>query len=123
MNKPVYRAQQAAADAIHEDWGSLSWKASAKVGNAHNLTLGHVTIKTGQKNPRHGHNTTEEVLYLLKGKLRHTLGDQEYILEAGDTLHIPAGVFHDAESIGQEDAEMIVAYGSATRDFVLADKA
>jgi hypothetical protein len=30
---------------------------------------------------------------------------------------IPAGVFHNALSIGDSDADMIVAYSSGTREF------
>jgi quercetin dioxygenase-like cupin family protein len=57
------------------------------------------------------------VLYLLRGRLRHTVGDQVVILEAGDTLTVPPYVAHSATSIGEEDADMIVAYSSGERDF------
>lgn len=118
----VYRAAEAAAARVREDWGTLSWKASAALGNASGHTLGIVTIKAGASNPRHAHPTTEESLHLLSGRLRHSLGEAEYTLEAGDTLHIPAGVFHHAESLGPGDAEMIVVYDKAQRDFVLEDR-
>ncbi len=118
MDKIVYNAQDAQAATKHEHWGSLMWLASAGIGNADGLTLGVVTIKKGEHNPRHSHNTCEEILYLMKGKLEHTVGDKVYTLNAGDTLSAPAGVFHNATSVGDEDAVMIVAYSSANRDFV-----
>ncbi len=117
MRRVLYTAAEAEASAVHEEWGSLAWKASANIGNAEGLTLGRVLIRRGHKNPRHTHNTTEEVLYLMRGRLRHTLGGEEYVLEAGDTLRIPPGVYHDAENIGEEDADMVVVYASGHRDF------
>lgn len=119
MARSVYTAEEAKHDAKHEDWGSLSWKASQDVGNAEGLTLGRVVIKKGKSNPRHRHPTTEEALYLMRGKLRHSVGDETYELEVGDTLVIPPGVYHHAESIGAEDADMIVVYDKGKRDFEL----
>lgn len=123
MDKNIYRAAEAEAARKNEAWGSLTWLASQPIGNADGLTLGFVVIKAGEGNPRHAHLTCEEALYLLRGRLEHTLGEETIPLEAGDTLTIPAGVFHNAVSTGDEDAEMIVAYSSGTRDFVLETSA
>lgn len=119
MADPLTTAQQSQARRIDEDWGSLSWLASRPLGNVQDLTLGRVTIRKGYSNPRHAHPSCEEVLYLLSGQIEHSLGDKRFILTSGDTLSIPAGVFHDAQNIGTEDADMIVAYSSGTRDFIL----
>lgn len=109
----------AAVTTIEEDWGSLTWLASGAIGNTEGLTLGRVIIKPGEANPRHGHNDCEEVLYLLAGRLRHTVGEETVVLEAGDTLSVPAGIYHNAVNIGDTDADMIVAYNCADRDFNL----
>ena len=118
MSYVVRTAAESESTTIEEPWGSLRWLASAPIGNAEGVTLGHVTIKAGYSNPRHSHTTCEEVLYLLRGRLQHSMGDQTVILEAGDTLTVAAHVAHHAASIGDEDAEMIVAYSSGVRDFV-----
>lgn len=117
MPENVRNHKQAESAKIVEDWGSLSWLANASLVGTQNLTLGRVVIQKGKCNPRHRHNRSEEVLYLLAGRLRHTIGDQSVTLDAGDTICIPAGVFHNAYSIGQTDADMIVAYPTAHRDF------
>ena len=104
---------------ITEDWGTLSWLASKQIGNAEGLTVGSVTIKAGKTNPRHRHPKSEEVLYLLKGRLNHTLGDKTIKMSAGDVITISAGVFHNATSLGPEDAEMVVVYSQGTRGFEL----
>ncbi|MBN1674442.1 MAG: cupin domain-containing protein [Kiritimatiellae bacterium] len=118
MPHTIYAAAEAAGRRIEQDWGSLVWTAGAPIGNAEGLTLGRVTIRKGCSNPRHAHCNCEEVLYLLAGRLEHHTGDQNGALEPGDTLTVPAGVFHNATCIGGQDADMIVAYSSANRDFV-----
>jgi len=114
----VYSADAAHATLREESWGNLSWLAGSTIGNAEGLTLGRVVIRAGQCNPRHAHRNCEEALYLLQGQLRHTVDDADVILNPGDTLVVPAGIFHNAYSIGEQDADMIVAYSSADRDFV-----
>lgn len=102
-------------------WGQMSWLASKDCGNATGLTLGRVTIKAGQQNPRHCHPTCEEVLHLLSGRLIHTLANERIAMEAGDTIVIPAGVYHNAINVGSQSAEMVVAFSSAVRDFKLEE--
>jgi quercetin dioxygenase-like cupin family protein len=106
-------------EVITEDWGTLSWVASKPLGNAEGLTVGRATIKPGQTNPRHRHPKSEEVLYLLKGRIRHSLNDRIITMSAGDVITIAPGVFHNATCIGSEDAEMIVVYSRGTRGFEL----
>jgi quercetin dioxygenase-like cupin family protein len=103
---------------VVQEWGTLSWLAGKKIGNAQGVTVGRVIIKRGQSNPRHSHSNCEEVLYLLTGRLEHSMGENTMLLEAGDTLVVGAGVPHSAVSVGETDADMIVAYSSGNRDFV-----
>jgi putative monooxygenase len=114
----VTAAAETESRALVESWGSLRWLASRKLGNAQGLTLGRVLIRKGRSNPRHAHGQCEEALYLLRGRLEHTVGAEKVVLAAGDTLVIPPGVFHNATALGDEDADMIVAYSSGARDFV-----
>ena len=79
------------------------------------MTCGRVTISAGKANPRHRHPNCDEVLYLIRGRLEHTLGEALILLEAGDALSIPVGIAHNARSLGLEDAVMVVAYSTADR--------
>jgi quercetin dioxygenase-like cupin family protein len=117
VNYKVRTAAQAAQNCIDEEWGSLNWLASQAIGNAEGVTVGRVIIRPGHANPRHSHSTCEEVLYLLRGTLEHFIGEASVVLHAGDTLSVPAHVPHYAINVGDEDADMIVAYSSGTRDF------
>lgn len=119
MQNHLYQAGQAQASRKETDWGQLCWLANREIGNAEGLTFGRVRINRGKSNPRHRHDNCEEVLYLLAGKLDHSLGDDSFVLEPGDTLIIPPNTPHAAVSIGAEDADMIVAYNSAERGFQL----
>ena len=112
------KAEEYAAGALEQSWGRLQWLAGSHLDNAEGLTLGRVLIWRGHSNPRHCHPSCEEVLYLLAGRLEHTLGSGTFVLEPGDSLAIPAGVFHNATSIGDVDADMMVAYSTGTRDYV-----
>ena len=115
MHHELRRAEQ--IETIHEDWGALTWLASQGQGNATGVTLGRVVIDPGESNPGHYHHNGEEILYLLKGRLKHWVGDEIVVLEAGDTLSIPADVPHRAVNVGDEPADMIVAYSTGDRDF------
>ncbi|MCX7015634.1 MAG: cupin domain-containing protein [Candidatus Sumerlaeota bacterium] len=102
---------------IVEDWGAIRWVAGRALGNAESVTVGLVTIRRGRSNPRHSHPNSEEVLHLLQGRLEHTFGAERAILEPGDTIVIAPGAPHNARSIGDQDAEMVVAYPTGDRRF------
>jgi len=114
----LYRSRhEAEAKRIEEDWGSLTWLANKVLTNCEDLTVGRVIIKRGMSNPRHCHPNCSEVLYLLKGTIRHIIGDEAFVMKAGDTSITPAGVMHIAINLGDEDADMIVVYPSGQRQF------
>ncbi|UCF91443.1 MAG: cupin domain-containing protein [Desulfobacterales bacterium] len=117
MNQLYRSKNEAAAKVVVEDWGRLNWLAGRAVGNCEHLTLGRAMIKKGRSNPKHRHANCDEVLYLLQGKLEHIVGEQMLIMEAGDTCVVPAGVLHVARSIGEEDADIIVAYSAGDRQY------
>ena len=105
-----------------DEWGSKSWPISGEAGNSATLTLGRVVIKSGMSNPRHGHETCDELLYLLSGEIEHYADDLECArMKPGDVISIPSGVFHNAKCVSDVDAEMIVVYSTAQRDFVPAE--
>ncbi len=117
MTHKFFSAKDAEGRKINEEWGSLTWLGNPQIGNLKDMTVGRVVIKKGRCNPRHAHGNCEELLYLMKGRLEHTMGNEKIILNPGDTLTVAPGVFHNAMNIGVEDADMMVCYSSGTRDF------
>jgi quercetin dioxygenase-like cupin family protein len=76
-------------------------------------------LNPGHANPRHSHPNCDEVLHVLCGRLEHSVGDEVVVLEPGDTLVIPAGVPHQARTLGTEPADTVVAYSTGRREFRL----
>lgn len=117
MTHLVRTSAQSNGLTVCESWGTLTWLANGGVTGS-SITVGRVVIYKGAQNPRHSHPNCEEVLYLLTGRLIHSVGDEKVTLNAGDTLVISAGVFHNALSVGNVDADMVVTYSTGLRDFL-----
>ncbi|HLU22094.1 cupin domain-containing protein [Lederbergia graminis] len=104
---------------IVTDWGSLQWLVTGAAGNSENLTVGRVTFNVGKSNPRHYHPNCEEVLYVESGTVEHTLPDGgSVVLEKGDCIVVPQGVWHQATNIGDEEAVVVVTFNNAYRETV-----
>ena len=100
---------------IDQPWGKLTWLASRELGNSTTMTFGRVTIPADQTNPRHRHPNCDEILHLISGRLEHSLGDEKFLLNPGDTILIPAGQWHNSRALHGVDAEMVICFSSADR--------
>ena len=114
MNSPVRKYTE--GELIDAPWGKLTWYASRKLGNSTTMTFGRVIIPANQTNPRHRHPNCDEILHLLRGRIEHSLGDEKFILDAGDTISIPAGQWHNASALDGVDAEMVICFSSPDRE-------
>lgn len=79
------------------------------------MTFGRVTLRAGGGSPRHRHPNCDEILHVISGRLEHTLGDDRFVMEAGDTISIPTGVWHGATVLGESDADLVICFSSADR--------
>lgn len=80
---------------------------------ATNFSIGYVTLEPkGGQVPWHNQEQ-EEVYFLLDGKAEICLGEERRVLEAGQAVYIPSGVFHQLTNIGDEPAHMMYCYGPA----------
>jgi mannose-6-phosphate isomerase-like protein (cupin superfamily) len=68
--------------------------------------------------PYHIHTNSENVYYVLAGRLLVRLDDVEAELAPGDAAFIPPGVPHSATNAGDEDAVLIEIYAPGRADFV-----
>lgn len=101
------------------EWGRLYWYVSAEQGNSEQQTLGRCVIQPGQANPLHYHPNCEESLYLLSGQIEHYVAGEGWVtMASGDTITIPANVWHQARNIGACRAEMMICFSSADRQTV-----
>jgi unsaturated pyranuronate lyase len=65
------------------------------------MMLAQVYLKKGCIVPKHSHEN-EQLTYILEGALRFKLGDDQHetlVVNAGEVLHIPSNVPHEAEAL------------------------
>jgi len=65
------------------------------------MMLAQVYLKKGCIVPKHSHHN-EQITYILEGALRFWIGEdqkEEVVVAAGEVLHIPSNVPHQAEAL------------------------
>lgn len=62
------------------------------------VLLCKVTYEPGKEVPRHSHEQTEQVMYILEGEVTITIEDETRSLRAGDTVVINRGLEHELHS-------------------------
>ncbi|MFO7766034.1 MAG: XRE family transcriptional regulator [Pelovirga sp.] len=63
--------------------------------------------KGGQSGIKNMYHPGDELIYVLEGKLKMTIVDDEYILNHGDSLCFKSHLPHRWENIGSDDAKII----------------
>jgi quercetin dioxygenase-like cupin family protein len=71
-----------------------------KVISGERAMVAQIFLEKGAMVPMHSHEN-EQITYLLEGSLRFHIGAdrKELILRAGEVLHIPSNVPHEAEAL------------------------
>jgi len=78
---------------------------------SHDLSVGLYVLPAGAADPQ-GPHTEDEVYYVVSGKARILVGDDDREVRAGSIVFVPADVahrFHDIEA----DLVVLVAFGPA----------
>lgn len=63
--------------------------------------------KGGQSGEANMYHPGDELIYILEGRMKMTIVDEEFILEAGDSLCFKSHLPHHWENIGSGDARVI----------------
>ncbi len=82
------------------------------------VMLAHVYLDRGCVVPMHAHEN-EQFTYILEGALRFRLGEdrsREVVVRAGEVLHIPSNVPHEAEAL--EDTVDVDVFSPPRRDWL-----
>lgn len=72
-----------------------------KIVNGDRMMMAQVFLQKGCIVPRHSHEN-EQFTYILEGALRFRIGEngeQQIDVRAGEVLHIPSNVAHEAEAL------------------------
>ncbi|MGB1040271.1 MAG: cupin domain-containing protein [Flavobacteriales bacterium] len=69
--------------------------------------------------PNHYHKWEDQTFHVLEGKLEVKVGEENAIVESGDTIHCPRGIAHYMKNIGKENAKVIsyIFPGNWAEDF------
>jgi quercetin dioxygenase-like cupin family protein len=65
------------------------------------IMLAHVYLKKGCVVPRHSHEN-EQLTYILEGALKFLIGadgEREVVVHAGEVLHLPSNLPHEAHAL------------------------
>jgi quercetin dioxygenase-like cupin family protein len=73
---------------------------SRRLVTGEGVMLAHIYLDKGARVPQHSHHN-EQITYLLEGSLKFWIGEarEELVLKAGEVLHIPPHVPHEAEAL------------------------
>ena len=80
----------------------------ADTGGAYCLL--EVGLAPGMMVPRHTHTREDEAYYVLSGELEVVVGDEVFILRAGDTLMAPRDIPHRLRNSGNAENHYIIMF-------------
>jgi len=107
------------------DWGVIKWTVTPEATPDATLTFGEVILLPGKGHERHNHPEAEEILYVLSGVGQQTLdthnGGEPFTVRAGDTIHIPKGVFHSTLNTGWAPLRLLALYSPGGAEKALRD--
>jgi mannose-6-phosphate isomerase-like protein (cupin superfamily) len=72
-----------------------------------NLKMGLTTVYANGKTTGHEHPNHEEVYYVLQGRGKMVVGEDEYDIKTGDALYVPFGEFHTTYNTGILPLELL----------------
>lgn len=79
------------------------------------LTVAQFRLRQGCVVPRHSH-PNEQISVVLEGVLEFVIGERRVTLSAGDAVHIPPGVEHEARAL--TDAVVIDVFSPPRSDWL-----
>ncbi len=93
------------------DWGSIKWLVSPDAVDGATSSFGEVVINPNKGHDRHEHPGADEVLYVIEGTGRQTVGDDpEFEIVAGDAIWVPKGTLHSTFNTGWKPLRLIATY-------------
>lgn len=67
-----------------------------------------LTVGPGSTTPPHSHRDNEEIVYVLDGRLRYSVGSETRDLARGKIMHTPKGVVHGFSDLFPEVARALI---------------
>ena len=76
-----------------------------------NLKMGYTIVYPTGRTTGHAHEDMEEVYFILSGKGKMVVGDDEFSIQGGDALYIPSGAFHVTYNPGNQPLKFLWVTG------------
>ena len=95
--------------------GSIQRLTAQELPILKNLSIKRLILAPGSIREPHWHANANELTYCLQGKLLVSILDtgnefSNFTLEAGEMFHVKSGSLHHIENVGDEEAELIIAF-------------
>jgi len=91
----------------------------ADTGGAYCLL--EVSLATGIRVPRHTHTREDETYYVMSGELEVIVGEEVFVLKAGDTLIAARDIPHELRNSGSTTNHYLLAFSpSGFEEFIMA---
>ena len=82
--------------------------SGADTGGAYCLL--EVALAPGMSVPRHTHTREDEAYFVLAGELEVVVGDEVFVLRAGDTLMAPRDISHQLRNSGNVENHYLLVF-------------
>ncbi len=70
------------------------WGFERPIARFRGLNIKELFFKKGKVSSLHYHKEKDEIFYIISGRIRITINDEEVLLKASQTIHIPPGNNH-----------------------------
>ena len=84
-------------------------------------TIAFTTLDPGHEPGPHSH-PNEQIVYILAGRVRFVVGEEETVAGPGDMLVVPPGVEHWAQTIGDEPALDLSVFAPRREDYAAEEE-
>lgn len=81
-----------------------------------NQSLAEAVVQPGQRTVLHRHHASEELYHITAGRGEMRLGEQCFVVQAGDTVLIPPGTAHCIRAEGSEALRILCCCSPAYAD-------
>ena len=103
-------------------FGGVSWRTliSGDRTPTEGLTMGVADVAPDEAGEFRLHRHAQaEIYYILSGRGRLRIGDQEYDLVPGDTVFIPGLAWHAARCVGTETLRLLYVFAAGSFEDVI----
>jgi len=76
-----------------------------------NLKMGYTIVYPTGKTTGHSHDDMEEVYFIVSGRGKMVIGNDEFPIQTGDALYVPFGEFHTTYNTGIEPLKLLWVTG------------